>query len=83
MKDMKGFSNHSDINHQGRKGRLLSVSSKSGLNLKEFSRLKFENERYKYIIQEMVDKFLKFKKSLGKQSNIIPISLINTDSNQN
>jgi len=44
MKNMETISNHSEISQKGRKGRLLSASSKSGINLKEFSQLKYENK---------------------------------------
>ena len=63
---METMSRQSLVNLKWKKGRLLSASSKSGINLKEFNRLKFENERYKHIIGQMVEKFMNFKQSITR-----------------
>lgn len=57
------ISNHSQLS---RKSRAMSSSSKASINMKEFSKLKFENQRYKHLLGEMVNKFMRFKEMVSK-----------------
>lgn len=59
-----------DSRSGSRKSRLLSkTSSKSKINLEEFSKLKFENERYKHVLAEILSKFHNFKVKMS-QANL-------------
>jgi len=62
-KSIETMSNHSGVS---RKSRLLSASSNGGIDLKEYSKMKFENQRYKFLLSEMMEKFMKFKLSYEK-----------------
>lgn len=53
------------IRSNSRKSRVLSKNS-SKLNLQEFTKIKFENERYKQALVDMIQKFNKFKAQFVK-----------------
>ena len=64
QKSIETLSNHSGVS---RKSRLLSASSKGSINLKEFSQLKLENQKFRKIIAEMVQKFTFFKNNFTEK----------------
>lgn len=66
-----GASNNS---RSTQKSRIKSSTSKSrrsatkgGINMKEFSKLKFENQRFRHLLGEMANKFTRFKKIMAKK----------------